>query len=73
MGCNEKCPASGLQGLALDNNEYCQGLVDVSFKDEELELRNICGAIVMAKVTYGQLRPNQVSAASEAGVTIPIS
>ena len=65
MGCNEKCTASELTGLAEQNIEYCQGLMHVDFENSDVHLRNVCGALVMARVTYGQIKPREVSLATE--------
>jgi hypothetical protein len=75
MGCNEKCTAPELSGLAEQNIEYCNGLVDVNFNDSDLQLRNVCGAIIMARVSYGQIMPSEVnlSVHNEARASLPES
>jgi hypothetical protein len=73
MGCNEKCTATELTGLAEQNIEYCNGLVDVNFKDSDLQLLNACGAIVMARVSYGQIMPSEVSLSPSNEATAGVS
>lgn len=61
MRCSEECPAASLSGLAFDNVAYCKGLVDVNLENSDVQLRNVCGALVMSKVTYGQIKATEVS------------
>ena len=59
MRCFE-CTAGELMGLAEENTDYCPGLLDVHYEEVNLTVRDLCGAVVMAKVSHNEIQPSEV-------------